>query len=1313
MKKLFLLISCVIACLAVNAQDKKVAISSATASSEQSGEGAAMAIDGDASTIWHSKYTGTVFPITFTITFNEVSHVDYVRYTPRQSGENGNWDEVYVAYCPTTTGTNFTNIGQYRLNGASASYDFMLTDQGVECGQIQFTIQSGLKNLASAAEIAAYTIDYSKQDEYAKYFADTLFTKLKPEVTSSEGIEDATLKALVNNLLSDDGSYKKFRVGEYEPYMKTSTLREMLKASSQYNNYENPTGIYLKAGESCAVMVSGISNYPVGLKIRNWYLSEAGSSYTLRNGLNFITALSEGNVFVNYYTDDFEQAPNVKIHFINAPVQGYWDQATMTNEDWVKMLAGRSADDHTILITRSEHAQLAYPVSAWLKYCPDNVDSTMTLYQQVQWAERDIIGLERYGKQVKNRQLYYATDYGFMAAGSEGAYCNYTSLGAIMKPDATDFDFWGVGHEWGHNNQVTPGFKWSGCGETTNNIPASWAQFHFTGVRDASGRPTYLRLEDETSGIDEYAGMRGGRMQTYFEEGVRKGVAWQLQDGPDYHGATPDTKTVAGLDATGKSIGQVTTTSRNYDHFVKLVPFWQLNLWGTIAGKCPDIIPMVIESIRTTPNYGTIYNTNGKQQINWMKLACDSAKIDLLPFFEKAGMLRPIHAYIEDYGAGWNIINEKMIAELKNYVKEKGYPAFTEEINYINAHNYHIYRDSLKLEVPETLGKGCSASGNKITVQHNTIKNAVAFETYNVYGELLRITMYGLGSNDNHSFTQVLYPKNNDLAASSAYIMAVGYDGTRMRIYEEENIEVLLKNELAEFIAETKDYLTRTDTTGTKIGYLIPDSIVEFTTLVNKVDSMIEHVAPTEADYEGWYIQLKSAFESLLANDAFQTPLTPNCFYSITLSNNPSRHIGTVTAGLNTSVLTEATNNVQWRIIPAETAGTYYLQNRETGNYISVVQKGERTKAASSNIAEAVAFKLIVAAPGEFFIQHAETAGLNLYNNGSTNRVQAGEQTGSNAKWMLHMEENLLSLPKTSTNEEITVYYMQRTDNGEYAYHKSAGRTDKGRITSGALDNMDNFNYWFYFTEGNAEGTYAIYNYATGLSITASGNKLYANKETETTIDYTIALNEDKTGLVISAAGGDWYMTSSKVAELSNTASTTWLMQRIRTISLTNEPLTSLTIDKTQATLTEGDSIALSVETAPVFATNHTVTWSSSDASVATVDENGMVKTIAAGNATITATANDGSGLTATCKITVEKGAGITAATTGMSVQAQDGLVVITGLEKGTVVNVYDTAGKQIAKAIAANGATTIDTQMAEGSTVIVKFGEHHIKVAL
>ena len=447
----------------------------------------------------------------------------------------------------------------------------------------------------------------------------------------------------------------------------------------------------------------------------------------------------------------------------------------MTNDDWKAMLS-KLPNDNSVIIVRSQHAQVAYPVSAWKEHCPENVDSLMTLYQQVQWAERNIMGWEKYGRQAKNRQLFYATTYGFMAAGAHGSYCNVTSLGSIMCPDSKRFDFWGVGHEWGHNNQIEPGFHWSGLGETSNNVYASWAQLHFTGNRHN------LRLEDEWSGIDEYSNMRGGRMQTYFEEGLRKGVQWQLQDGPDYHGATPEKKTVTGQDYNGNNTGQVTTTSRNYDHFVKLVPFWQLNLWGTLAGKCPDIIPMVIEGIRNTPNYKKTYNSNGKQQINWMKLACDSAQINLLPFFEKAGMLKPINAYIEDYGAGWIKINKSMIDKLKQHVAEMGYPDYTEEINYSNAHNQ-------KLSVPTKMGDGCTYSNGKVKVDHKKVQNAVAFETYNAKDSLIRITMYGLGADDAHSFTMVLYPAATEESDASAYIMAVGYDGTRTKIFEKNNFQ--------------------------------------------------------------------------------------------------------------------------------------------------------------------------------------------------------------------------------------------------------------------------------------------------------------------------------------------------------------------------------------------------------------------------------------------------------------------------------------------------------------------------------------------
>ena len=784
MKKTLILLFCLVAAMGLSAQDRKISFASATASSYQPGEDVKYAIDGKTNTIWHTSWGSTTFPVTLTVTLTETSHIDYLRYTPRQDGNvNGHWQEVKLAYSESPSSNTFIDIDSYSLSGTSSSFDFLLPEGGINAGKVRFTVLSGVNNFAAAAEVEAYAYDNSKEQAFAKYFSDNLYTQLKPEVTSSEGIEDADVKMLVDNLLGGANKYKQFRVGEYEAYLTTATLRDRLKVSSQYNNYENPTGVYMKAGESYIVAVSGIGKYPVGLKVKNWVVNENASSYTLRNGLNFITATTEGNVFVDYYTDEYENAPNVKVHFINAPVQGFWDQETMTNDDWKAMLKGRSQKDSTILITRSQHAQLAYPVYIWLQNCPSNIDSTMTLYQQVQWAERDILGLEKYGRQVKNRQLFFGTTYGFMAAGGDGAYCHVGSLAGITKPDASNFDFWGVGHEWGHNNQVVAGFKWTGCGETTNNIYAAWAQLHFTGKRHS------LRLEDEVSGIDEYSGMRGGRMQTYFEEGIRKGNPWQLQDGPDYHGETPTAVTVTGYDANGKSIGTVNTTWRHYDHFVKLVPFWQLTLWGTLAEKCPDIIPMVIEAIRSDNKYTTTYNTNGKQQVNWMKIACDSAKIDLLPFFEKAGMLRPINAYVDDYTKGWNIISQEMIDNLKAYVKEKGYPAFTEEINYINAHNFHIYRDNLKLSVPATIGTGCAYSNGKVTVQHNDVKNAVAFETYNKAGELLRITMYGLGSNDAHSYTQVLYPADTDEAQSSAYIMAVGYDGTRTKIYEKVNVQ--------------------------------------------------------------------------------------------------------------------------------------------------------------------------------------------------------------------------------------------------------------------------------------------------------------------------------------------------------------------------------------------------------------------------------------------------------------------------------------------------------------------------------------------
>ncbi len=86
-------------------------------------------------------------------------------------------------------------------------------------------------------------------------------------------------------------------------------------------------------------------------------------------------------------------------------------------------------------------------------------------------------------------------------------------------------------------------------------------------------------------------------------------------------------------------------------------------------------------------------------------------------------------------------------------------------------------------------------------------------------------------------------------------------------------------------------------------------------------------------------------------------------------------------------------------------------------------------------------------------------------------------------------------------------------------------------------------------------------------------------------------------------------------------------------------PVTSVSIADAPATLAVGGTATLTANIMPTNATDKTVTWSSSDTNVATVDSTGKVTARAAGDVTITATAKDGSGKKATATITVTGGA--------------------------------------------------------------------------
>ena len=109
--------------------------------------------------------------------------------------------------------------------------------------------------------------------------------------------------------------------------------------------------------------------------------------------------------------------------------------------------------------------------------------------------------------------------------------------------------------------------------------------------------------------------------------------------------------------------------------------------------------------------------------------------------------------------------------------------------------------------------------------------------------------------------------------------------------------------------------------------------------------------------------------------------------------------------------------------------------------------------------------------------------------------------------------------------------------------------------------------------------------------------------------------------------------------------------------------VTGISLDKTELTLTAGETAVLTATVEPDNATDKTVTWSSSDETVATVD-NGTVTAVAAGNSTITAQAGE---QTAECAVTVEAPADVNVTLSGIhSAQVNEfRLYTYTGSEKG------------------------------------------------
>ena len=471
--------------------DLRIVPTSASASSEQGGEGIARSFDEDTNTLYHSSYAGGVSasnPVTLIYNFNN-AHIDYINYVPRTSGTNGNFGkvEVQIKYKGSTTYSKFADY-DWEYSGNTST--IVLPDgQNDDIASVKFIVKSGSAGFASCAEMQFMAYNETLGDEI-KIFGDGLYSVLRDGVTKDdiEALENPFVRALATQLF--EGTYsKEYRIADYQCYTPVTTLSDLWNAPGKfYDQRAGVTGINITKGKQ-AIVVEGIpEDLSVQLICTAWYEGKEGGNfdggnpqhfaYTLRNGLNVInyTFGYDALAYICYYADNAESYPDIKVHFINGQVNGYLSPEKTNKE--MQALCKNAKNICMDVLGKKVHS--VWTSEGLSKYCLAK-DGKSLGYRQfmnvldslVVWEQRHL-GLEKYNRIPRNRTMAYVNYTYYMFQGGLGVSFHHDqeqrvlSCKTLMLND--DDAIWGLSHEWGHQHQMLPYFCWSGMGEVSNNI---------------------------------------------------------------------------------------------------------------------------------------------------------------------------------------------------------------------------------------------------------------------------------------------------------------------------------------------------------------------------------------------------------------------------------------------------------------------------------------------------------------------------------------------------------------------------------------------------------------------------------------------------------------------------------------------------------------------------------------------------------------------------------------------------------------------------------------------------------------------------
>jgi hypothetical protein len=701
--------------------DIAVNITTVEATSQMSSSrGATKAVDGNVKSSWYSATNSDkTQELKLNIDASNVERIDYLRYVPANGSMTwGRWGEVEI-YATAADGTeslvHASDFGRGACN-VDVLFEPALPNT-TTC--VRVVIKSAEpyvnkdevnENVASAAEVGLFM--YNPEGFVAlDYFTDWSLSQLREDVTYAmiSEIKDPFYRSLAEQIYL--GTYNdEFRVCEFKAYPHPERDANLLRDTA-FSSLDNATGMFIaNVGDTQYIYLDEDYGLEIYVRVIDWVNDDAGCGnsatnhtydYQIQKGRNVITPKHRGLMYIIAISDNYENIPPMKAHFVNAQENGYIKKGVTKAEDVARIFGLATNVEQPRLDMIGEKAMLNFNKTLIRKATFMNNPKTngaralelLDVYDTIVRIQEHFTGLPKYSAMGLPRYHRHHVMFNEVETNNAG-YSAYGHIGCrtgvefwvnptgIWPKHVTELNKsvvgsgWTLMHELGHATQ-TRLFKWCGLTEVTNNFMCDLTQ---------------NALYGEGKG---YTDLRYGN---HFDRAMKDMAVrwvWDFTDKGEWYERPWVYSESVNSPESGKEEGCV-------DYQTRIMPFYQLYLYYHLVKGNKDFYPDFYELCRTKDLYESNYNNaheyNSAVIMEYVKTISEAAGEDLSHWADEWGIPGVNRAMGVNKGVKVNHYQEiffktteEDVAALKEYCSK--FPKPELDLYYLHDLNLELYHN--------------------------------------------------------------------------------------------------------------------------------------------------------------------------------------------------------------------------------------------------------------------------------------------------------------------------------------------------------------------------------------------------------------------------------------------------------------------------------------------------------------------------------------------------------------------------------------------------------------------------------------------